>query len=153
MTAPEPVLADVELRTGSLSRGAARAGVVAPLRSREPAEPLFSLLQGEEWMADARCRTLPPAVFFPVDLTGVVQAKRICAVCTVTTSCLEYALEHTTSSTGSGAAPASGRGESSDGCVGRRPPDPSASSRRGRHGLDAALRARVPCSGVPASSG
>lgn len=94
MTAPEPVLADVELRTGSVSRGAARASVVAPLRSREPAEPLFSLLQGEEWMADARCRTLPPAVFFPVDLTGVVQAKRICAVCTVTTSCLEYALEH-----------------------------------------------------------
>jgi WhiB family transcriptional regulator, redox-sensing transcriptional regulator len=45
------------------------------------------------WMADGNCRSYPPATFFPSDGVGVDRARRICATCTVTTSCLEYALE------------------------------------------------------------
>jgi len=44
------------------------------------------------WMADARCRDLPPAVFFPSDGAGVEVARRYCAECPVRTQCLEYAL-------------------------------------------------------------
>ena len=46
------------------------------------------------WMADARCRDLPPAVFFPSDGAGVEVARRYCADCAVRMACLEYALEH-----------------------------------------------------------
>lgn len=45
------------------------------------------------WMADGNCRNYPPAVFFPSDGVGVDRARRICATCPVTSSCLEYALE------------------------------------------------------------
>lgn len=46
------------------------------------------------WMADALCRDLPPAVFFPRDGAGVEVARRYCATCPVRMECLEYALEH-----------------------------------------------------------
>ena len=45
-----------------------------------------------EWMAEGKCREVPPAVFFPSDGLGVQKAQRICAECTVTEECLEYAL-------------------------------------------------------------
>jgi WhiB family redox-sensing transcriptional regulator len=45
------------------------------------------------WMLDARCRELPPAVFFPRDGVGVEVARRFCAECPVRTQCLEFALE------------------------------------------------------------
>ena len=45
-----------------------------------------------EWMADGKCREVPPAVFFPSDGLGVQEAQRICADCPVSDTCLEYAL-------------------------------------------------------------
>ena len=46
------------------------------------------------WMQEAKCRELPPEKFFPSDGVGVEKAQRICAECTVTSQCLEYALFH-----------------------------------------------------------
>ena len=46
------------------------------------------------WMAEGKCRELPPETFFPRDGVGVEIAKRICADCPVRESCLEYALFH-----------------------------------------------------------
>jgi WhiB family redox-sensing transcriptional regulator len=45
-----------------------------------------------EWMADGKCRDVPPSVFFPSDGLGVQEAQRICAECAVSEACLEYAL-------------------------------------------------------------
>jgi WhiB family redox-sensing transcriptional regulator len=45
-----------------------------------------------EWMAQGKCREVPPAVFFPNDGVGVDAARRICADCPVKAPCLEYAL-------------------------------------------------------------
>jgi WhiB family redox-sensing transcriptional regulator len=48
-----------------------------------------------DWMARGSCRNHPPETFFPSDGVGVEVAKRICAECTETEACLEYALaEH-----------------------------------------------------------
>jgi WhiB family redox-sensing transcriptional regulator len=44
------------------------------------------------WMFHARCRGIDPAEFFPSDGTGVETAQRVCAACSVTSECLEYAL-------------------------------------------------------------
>jgi WhiB family redox-sensing transcriptional regulator len=46
------------------------------------------------WMAHARCRDVPPEVFFPSDGAGVEVAQRYCAECPVASQCLEYALEN-----------------------------------------------------------
>lgn len=45
------------------------------------------------WMGQGNCRNYPPGVFFPSDGVGVDRARRICASCPVSESCLEYALE------------------------------------------------------------
>lgn len=47
-----------------------------------------------EWMAEGRCRSEPPSMFFPSDGVGVEVARRICATCPVQDPCLEYALRH-----------------------------------------------------------
>jgi WhiB family redox-sensing transcriptional regulator len=47
---------------------------------------------GTEWMAEGKCRDLPPDVFFPSEGLGVQAAQRICAECPVIDQCLEYAL-------------------------------------------------------------
>ncbi len=44
------------------------------------------------WMAEGKCREVPPAVFFPSDGLGVQAAQKICAECPVSEACLEYAL-------------------------------------------------------------
>jgi WhiB family redox-sensing transcriptional regulator len=49
---------------------------------------------GTEWMADGKCREVPPETFFPSDGLGVIRAQRICATCEVSARCLEYALEN-----------------------------------------------------------
>lgn len=46
------------------------------------------------WMAQGRCRDLPPEVFFPSDGVGVEVARHYCAECSVKAPCLEYALEN-----------------------------------------------------------
>jgi WhiB family transcriptional regulator, redox-sensing transcriptional regulator len=45
------------------------------------------------WMLDARCRELPPSIFFPKDGVGVEVARHYCSECPVRTQCLEFALE------------------------------------------------------------
>ena len=47
-----------------------------------------------EWMAEGKCREVPPSVFFPSDGVGVDAARKICAECPVKAPCLEYALVH-----------------------------------------------------------
>ena len=47
-----------------------------------------------EWMAQGKCRDLPPETFFPSDGVGVEVARRICADCPVKAPCLEYAMEN-----------------------------------------------------------
>jgi WhiB family redox-sensing transcriptional regulator len=44
--------------------------------------------------ASGHSRSYPPAAFFPSDGVGVDRARRICATCSVSTNCLEYALEN-----------------------------------------------------------
>ncbi len=44
------------------------------------------------WMARGSCASSDPEVFFPHDGIGVEIAKLVCADCTVTAPCLEYAL-------------------------------------------------------------
>ncbi len=46
------------------------------------------------WMALAKCRDMDPSVFFPSDGGGERAAQRICAVCPVKMSCLEYSLDN-----------------------------------------------------------
>ena len=45
-----------------------------------------------DWMADGNCRDEPTSLFFPSDGVGVEDARRVCANCSVKTSCLEFAL-------------------------------------------------------------
>ena len=47
-----------------------------------------------DWMAEGKCRDLPPDTFFPSDGTGVEVARRICATCSMQAPCLEYALRN-----------------------------------------------------------
>lgn len=47
-----------------------------------------------DWMSEGHCRHYPPAVFFPSDGVGVLNARKICAECPVKDDCLEYALAH-----------------------------------------------------------
>ena len=47
-----------------------------------------------DWMAQGKCRDLPPATFFPSDGVGVDVARQICADCPVKAPCLEYALRN-----------------------------------------------------------
>jgi WhiB family redox-sensing transcriptional regulator len=45
-----------------------------------------------DWFADAACRDVDTAVFFPKSEADAGQAKAICATCPVREACLEYAL-------------------------------------------------------------
>jgi len=45
-----------------------------------------------DWMAEGRCNTVAPSVFFPSDGVGVEAARKICQECPVKGPCLEYAL-------------------------------------------------------------
>lgn len=49
----------------------------------------------EEWMTEAECRGVDPAMFFPVRGQSAEPAKRICADCPVAQECVDYALRHT----------------------------------------------------------
>ncbi|MES2867575.1 MAG: WhiB family transcriptional regulator [Actinomycetota bacterium] len=51
-----------------------------------------------DWRDKAACLTVDPELFFPVGNTGpavdqIEKAKTVCATCTVTEVCLQYALE------------------------------------------------------------
>ena len=44
------------------------------------------------WMSQGKCREVDPELFVPSDGVGVIRARKICAKCTVSGQCLEYAL-------------------------------------------------------------
>lgn len=51
-----------------------------------------------DWRHEAACRDVDPEIFFPVGTTGpalaqIEAAKAICASCSVSTPCLEWALD------------------------------------------------------------
>jgi WhiB family redox-sensing transcriptional regulator len=51
-----------------------------------------------QWLNESRCLTEDPELFFPVGNTGpaveqIEQAKAVCRECSVTNSCLEYAIK------------------------------------------------------------
>jgi WhiB family redox-sensing transcriptional regulator len=48
----------------------------------------------QDWMLQARCRSLSPGEFFPSDGVGVDKARKICGQCPVQNECLEYALTY-----------------------------------------------------------
>jgi WhiB family redox-sensing transcriptional regulator len=45
------------------------------------------------WMNDALCREVDNELFFAEDQGGMNLARKVCALCTVQTPCLSYALE------------------------------------------------------------
>ncbi len=52
----------------------------------------------DSWREFALCRDTDPELFFPIGTTGqalvsIDHAKRVCAECTVSRACLDYALE------------------------------------------------------------
>lgn len=47
-----------------------------------------------EWVEDAKCLQAEPDTFFPEKGGSTRESKRICAMCTVSSECLEYALEN-----------------------------------------------------------
>lgn len=46
------------------------------------------------WQADSLCAQTDPEAFFPEKGGSTRDAKRICAECTVSSACLEYALQN-----------------------------------------------------------
>jgi len=50
-------------------------------------------LKEEPWIEDAKCKGMPPTIFFPKTHTGRPFAIAICNQCPVQVQCLEYALE------------------------------------------------------------
>jgi WhiB family redox-sensing transcriptional regulator len=47
-----------------------------------------------DWQDDALCAQTAPDMFTPVTGESTTTPKKICALCTVRTQCLEYALTH-----------------------------------------------------------
>ena len=50
-----------------------------------------------EWRREAACKDLDPNLFFPIGVTGpavdqIAAAKSICAQCSVSTACLDFAI-------------------------------------------------------------
>lgn len=68
------------------------------LASGDDVPDLFDLIHRPAWMAEAACRGVGAATFFPERGQSVIEAKAICARCPVRKPCLEYAFE--TTSTG-----------------------------------------------------
>jgi WhiB family transcriptional regulator, redox-sensing transcriptional regulator len=47
-----------------------------------------------KWRESANCLDADPEIFFPVAGGNGLDAKRVCARCTVVDKCLQYALEY-----------------------------------------------------------
>ena len=52
----------------------------------------FTTYDPDDWRADAACRDLDTAVFFPETEAAADVAKSVCATCSVRDACLEFAL-------------------------------------------------------------
>lgn len=64
-----------------------------------PASPALSGAQSDigrdlTWMRFGLCRGVDPDVFFPTDIHGVIEARRICDQCPARAACLDYAVEN-----------------------------------------------------------
>jgi WhiB family redox-sensing transcriptional regulator len=46
-----------------------------------------------KWREQGACRGLEPSIFYPDDDDDALDAKAVCAECTVRVACLEYALQ------------------------------------------------------------
>lgn len=82
--------ADGRLRVGPSQIDADRAEKITALLDATPPPP------DRDWMLDAACRGMDPALFHPVtrgrpSSTRVDQAVAVCARCTVRDRCLDYA--------------------------------------------------------------
>lgn len=58
---------------------------------------MTAALEAPDWRDRAACRDADPELFFPVSTDGpslaqVAEAQAVCALCTVTRHCLEFAL-------------------------------------------------------------
>ncbi len=63
-----------------------------------PASSLALAVAEDTWRDQALCRDTDPDLFFPVGTTGpalvsIDHAKQVCAQCSVTQACLDFALE------------------------------------------------------------
>ena len=71
--------------------------IVAPAEAPPEGQPWdgnTSEGAASNWMSVGACAGTDPEVFFPHDGMGVEVAKQVCATCTVTEPCLDYALAH-----------------------------------------------------------
>lgn len=99
-------LAEVDYGTITLGeyRALEAAGEFDPPPAPEPYNPDESLARvaaavasnSPAWMADAACRGVDTAIFFPdtrsPNAYAYIEARQICAGCEVRTECLEHAL-------------------------------------------------------------
>jgi len=70
---------------------------MAQLSIRPPTHRTAATLepaQRRAWTAEAACRGIDPALFFPSGSLGVEAAQSICQACPVRAECLDHALEH-----------------------------------------------------------
>lgn len=58
----------------------------------DTSQPIRFIVTEERWIADAACRGMDPSVFFPNRGDPATGARETCAICPVTTACLDYAL-------------------------------------------------------------
>lgn len=56
--------------------------------------PEVDIVEPFEWMTDAFCTQVDPEPFFPEKGGSTRQAKSICAQCTVTDQCLDFAMQN-----------------------------------------------------------
>lgn len=47
-----------------------------------------------DWVGQAACKGLDPAIFYPPTDEDADEAKAVCAQCPVAEDCLEHAIEH-----------------------------------------------------------
>lgn len=50
--------------------------------------------QEHKWRENANCLDADPEIFFPIAGGNGLDAKKVCARCTVLDECLQYALRH-----------------------------------------------------------
>ena len=50
--------------------------------------------QEHGWRGNANCLDADPEIFFPIAGGNGLDAKKVCARCTVLDECLQYALQH-----------------------------------------------------------
>jgi WhiB family redox-sensing transcriptional regulator len=52
------------------------------------------MTEQHEWREKANCLDADPEIFFPIAGGNGLDAKKVCARCTVIDECLQYSLQH-----------------------------------------------------------